>query len=99
MPRPRRPEYDSAEFAKRYHGGETLSSLAEWLGVSLVAVFRAAQRRGFSRYHIPRLRAERKAAQEAHARAIKRGDTRVQHYTGERLRRATHALMAAESGR
>lgn len=47
MPRARRPEYESPEFARRYSEGETFQSLADWLGVSVVAVFRAARRRGF----------------------------------------------------
>lgn len=46
MPRARRPEYDSEEFAARYASGETLRSLADWLGVTPVAVFTAARRRG-----------------------------------------------------
>ncbi|WP_375553372.1 hypothetical protein [Roseovarius mucosus] len=45
MPAPRRSEYDSPEFAARLRAGETYQSLADWLGVSVVAVWRAAQRR------------------------------------------------------
>jgi len=47
MARPSRPEYDSAEFRARWMADETLQSLASWLGVSTVAVWRAAKRRGF----------------------------------------------------
>lgn len=46
MPRPRRAEYDSAEFERRYMSGETIASLAQWLGVTDAAVFKAARRRG-----------------------------------------------------
>jgi len=49
MPRARRTEYDSPEFTRRYHAGETLESLAEWLGVNPIAVYRAARRRSFQR--------------------------------------------------
>jgi hypothetical protein len=51
MPRARRPEYDSQEFADRYFAGETLRSLAEWLGVTDAAVFKAARRRGLPMRH------------------------------------------------
>lgn len=47
MARAKRPEYDSAEFARRWRSDETLESLAEWLGVCAVAIHRAAYRRGF----------------------------------------------------
>ena len=47
MARPSRPEYDSAEFRDRWMSGETLQSLSSWLGVSTVAVWSAANRRGF----------------------------------------------------
>jgi len=46
MARPSRPEYDSAEFRDRWMAGETLKSLSSWLGVSTVAVWKAAERRG-----------------------------------------------------
>jgi Zn-dependent peptidase ImmA (M78 family) len=46
MPRARRPEYDSEEFARRYTSAEPLRTIAEWLGVSIVAVHRAGERRG-----------------------------------------------------
>ena len=48
MPRARRPEYDSAEFAARWNAGETLESLSAWLGVTNAAVWKAAMRRGFT---------------------------------------------------
>ena len=47
MPRARRPEYDSDEFASRYLSGEPLNSLAEWLNVTPPAVLKAAYLRGF----------------------------------------------------
>ena len=47
MPRPRRHEYDSAEFSRRYHSDETLESLADWLGVGVTAIYKAARVRGF----------------------------------------------------
>ncbi|QDP48431.1 MAG: hypothetical protein Tp118SUR00d2C21406231_47 [Prokaryotic dsDNA virus sp.] len=49
MARPRRSEYDSAEFAARYQTGESLASLADWLGVSVVSVFKAVHRRNLRR--------------------------------------------------
>lgn len=47
MPAPHRPAYDSDEFRRRYHSDETLRNLAEWLGVTPAAVYRAACRRGY----------------------------------------------------
>jgi len=49
MPRARRPEYDSDEFKRRYLSGETLASMGAWLGVTPVAVFNAATKRGYPR--------------------------------------------------
>lgn len=49
MARPRRAEYESAEFAARYQSGESLASLSDWLGVSVVAIFKAVHRRKLRR--------------------------------------------------
>jgi hypothetical protein len=43
---PSRAQYESEEFARRWHSDETLASMASWLGVSIPAVYRAAMRRG-----------------------------------------------------
>ena len=47
MPAPRRSVYDSEEFRRRYHSGETLASIAAWIGVTDAAVLKAASRRGY----------------------------------------------------
>ena len=47
MPRAKRPEYDSAAFADRWHSREPLADIASDLGVSIAAVWRAASRRGW----------------------------------------------------
>ena len=62
MPRPRRAEYDSEEFAARYRAGETLESLADWLNVSVTAVFKAAQKRRLQRARMEKV--ERRATRK-----------------------------------
>jgi len=42
------------------------------------------------------LQAECNAAQDAHNAALSAGDTRLQHYTRQRLTAAKHALLAGE---
>lgn len=43
--RARRAEYDSDEFRDRWHSNEPLRCIAEWLGVSITAVWLAGTRR------------------------------------------------------
>lgn len=54
MARERRAEYDSPEFERRYLAGETLASIAAWLGVHPTAIYKAARLRGMPRrkWHI-----------------------------------------------
>jgi len=47
------PIYDTDEFYQRWHSGETLKSIADWIGVNISCVAEAAAKRGFKsrRFH------------------------------------------------
>lgn len=47
MPRPRSPEYDAPEFRDMWFSRMTLAEIAKSMGVSITAIWKAAERRGW----------------------------------------------------